>query len=98
MKKVITDEMSSLVHLNDLTDDNFVGVEFVRSGTRAKIVKVEDNNYIAVSLEDSVGNYLNLVRYESIQDLYHKFADFGETNIFVFCSSKEIGKWLTEKL
>ncbi len=98
MKKVITGEMPNLVHLNDLTDNNIVGVEFVQSGIRTKIVKIKDENYVAVSLEKSVGNYSNLIEGNSIQDLYYKFSEFNQIDIFVFSSPKEIGKWLTEKL
>lgn len=97
MKKVITGEMPNLVHLDSLTDINFVGIEFKDNNIRAKVVKIKDGSYVAISLGHPVGEYLNLIEGSSIQDLYNKLGNSARTEVYIFYSAKEMSRWLTEK-
>ena len=97
MKKVITGEMPKLIGINDLTDRDYVGMEF-ESGEKCKIFKVQEGVYSALPLDTPVGEYSGLIIGQNIQELVFKVSGSQAPKLFVFDSPAEQALWLIERL
>lgn len=90
MKKVISDANLDIVKIEDISNDDIVGIQWL-SGVRTMVIKRKENDYIGTSDNDIEDSWSQ----KSVKDYVMKTKIRG-AEAYIFSSVKELFRWMSE--